>query len=62
VASMGEAEKCTVFWWESPRKGDRLEDHRGIDRRMGLEWLLRRLAGVENGFTWLRIGTGGGIL
>jgi hypothetical protein len=31
--------------------------------RMGSEWILRRLAGVVySGFSWLRIGTGGGLL
>jgi hypothetical protein len=36
-------EKCTGFWWER----DRSEDQ-GIDGRMRLEWILRRLArGVE---------------
>jgi hypothetical protein len=32
----------------------------GIDGRMGLEWILGRLAeGVRSGFIWHRIGTGG---
>jgi hypothetical protein len=34
-----------------------LED-RGVDGKMGLEWILGRLAGVVwSGFKWLRIGT-----
>jgi hypothetical protein len=37
-------EKCTRFWWESPKERNHLED-RGIDRRMGSEWILGRLAG-----------------
>jgi hypothetical protein len=37
-------EKCTGFWLETPRKGDYSED-RGIDRRMGLEWIFGRLVG-----------------
>jgi hypothetical protein len=35
---------CTVFWWESPKERDHLEDQ-GVDRRMGSEWVLGRLAG-----------------
>jgi hypothetical protein len=31
--------------------------------KMGSEWILRKLAcGVWSGFSWLRIGTGGGLL
>jgi hypothetical protein len=37
-------EKCTGFWWESPKESDHLE-HTGIDGRMGLEWILGRLPG-----------------
>jgi hypothetical protein len=37
-------EKCTRFWWESPKERDHPED-RGIDGRMGSEWILGR--GVE---------------
>jgi hypothetical protein len=55
-------EKCTRFWWESPKEKDHLEDQ-GVDGRMGSKWILRRLAGgVWDGFTWLRIGTVGGLL
>jgi hypothetical protein len=44
VARMGEEEKCARSWWESPKEGDHLEE-RGIDGRMGSEWILGRLAG-----------------
>jgi hypothetical protein len=37
-------EKCTRFWWESPKEGDHSED-RDVDGRMGSEWILGRLAG-----------------
>jgi hypothetical protein len=37
-------EKCTRFWWESQKETDHLED-RGVDGRMGSEWILGRLAG-----------------
>jgi hypothetical protein len=42
-------------------EGDNWED-RGVDARMRSEWILRRLVGVWSGFSWLRIGTGGGLL
>jgi hypothetical protein len=48
-------EKCTRFLWESLKERDHSED-RGIDRRMGSEWIL----GSE--FSWLRIGTSGWLL
>jgi hypothetical protein len=56
-------EKCTGFWWESPKERDRLED-RGVDGRMGSKWILGSYAvggGVRSGFTLFRIGTGGGL-
>jgi hypothetical protein len=53
---------CTEFWWESQKERDHLED-KGIDGRMGSEWILGRQAGVVKiGSSWLRIGTGGGLL
>jgi hypothetical protein len=49
VARMGEGrEKCTGFWWESPKEGDHSEDQ-GIDGRMGLKMEVRE------------IGWGGGV-
>jgi hypothetical protein len=55
-------ETCTGFWWESPKDKDNLKDQ-GVDGRMGSKWTLGRLVGgVWNGFTWLRIGTVGGLL
>jgi hypothetical protein len=36
-------EKCTRFWWESPREGDHLED-KGVGGRVGSEWILGGLA------------------
>jgi hypothetical protein len=57
VARMGRRDKCKRFWWESPKERDHLED-RGIDGRMGLEWILGRR--VWSGFTWVGVGAGGG--
>jgi hypothetical protein len=59
----GRGEKSVqVFWRESPREGDHLEDQ-GVDEKMGSEWILGRLAwGVWIGCNWLRTETGGGLL
>jgi len=51
VAHMGEERKCTRFWWEGPKERDHSED-RGIDGRMGSEWILGRLAG---GVEWIQL-------
>jgi hypothetical protein len=40
-----------VFWWESSKEKDQLED-RGVDGRMGLEWILGRLFG---GVEWIHL-------
>jgi hypothetical protein len=60
VAHMGE-ESVQGFGGKAQRK-EHLEDQ-GIDGRMGSEWILGRLAGgVWSASSWLRIGTGGGLL
>jgi hypothetical protein len=48
---------------EIPKKKDHLKNQ-DVDGRMGLEWTLWRivLGGMWSGFTWLRIGTVGGLL
>jgi hypothetical protein len=51
-------EKCTRFWWESPKERDNSED-RDIDGSMGSEWNLleiREIGWGRSGFNWLRIG------
>jgi hypothetical protein len=41
---MGEERKMyKVFWWESPKERDHLEDQ-GIGGKMGSEWMLEKLA------------------
>jgi hypothetical protein len=54
-------ERCTRFWWESPKERDHLEE-KGIDRKMGSEWILGSLAGGVGWFDWLRILTSGKLL
>jgi hypothetical protein len=59
---LNEERKCTRFWWEGPKERDHLEDQ-GVGGKMGLEWILGRLAwGVCIGLDLLRTGTGGGLL
>jgi hypothetical protein len=54
-------EMCTGFWCERQKERDHSEDQ-GVDARMGSEWILGGLAvGVWSGFSWLRIGTVGGL-
>jgi hypothetical protein len=43
-------EKCTRFWWESPKERDHLEDQ-GIGGKMGSERILGRLA--RGGVDWI---------
>jgi hypothetical protein len=42
IRAWGRREKCTRFWWESPKKRDHSEDQ-GVDGRMGSEWILVKL-------------------
>jgi hypothetical protein len=59
VQEKREVYKVLVGKFEGKRPLGRL----GVDRRMGSEWILGRLAGrVWSGFTWLSIGTVGGLL
>jgi hypothetical protein len=52
VALMKETEKCTRFWWESPKERDHSKD-RGVDVREGLQWILGRL--VEGVMEWIHL-------
>jgi hypothetical protein len=55
-------EKCTRFWWESPKERDHSEDQ-GVGGKMGCKMILREIGwGEWIGFDWLRTGTGGGLL
>jgi hypothetical protein len=59
---MGEERKVYKVLVGSPKERDHWEDQ-GVSGRMGLEWILGRLAwGVWIGFDCLKTGTGGGLL
>jgi hypothetical protein len=49
------------FGGESQSERNHSEDQ-GADGRMGSKWTLGRLVGGWSEFTWLRIGTVGGLL
>jgi hypothetical protein len=50
------------FWWGNLGVGDHLED-RGVDGRIILRWIFRKLdVGALTGSSWLMMGTGGGHL
>ena len=57
----GRGEVCTGFWWGNPRERGHWGDP-DVDRRIILRWIFRKWEGVETGWSWLRIGTGGGHL
>ena len=62
VAQMGGGEMCTGFRWGNLRERDHWGDPDG-DGRIILRWIFRKWEGVVGtGWSWLRIGTGGGHL
>ena len=62
VARMGRGKVCTGFWWGNLREKDHWEDP-DLDGRIILRWIFRKWEGVVGtGWSWLRIGTGGGHL
>ena len=57
---MGRREAYTWFWCGNVRERDHLGD-KGTDGRIILRWMFRKWdVGVLTGWSWLRIGIGGG--
>ena len=56
----GRGEVCTVFWWGNLRERDQWGDP-DVDGRIILRRIFRKWEGVV-GWSWPRIGTGGGHL
>ena len=62
LARMGRGEVCAGFWWGNLREIDHWGDP-DVDGRIILRWIFRKWEGVlGTGWSWLRIGTGGGHL
>jgi hypothetical protein len=57
----GKREVHTGFWFGDLSEGDHLKDP-DIDGRIILKWIFKTLDGAWTGLSWLRIGTGGGLL
>jgi hypothetical protein len=64
VSRSRKIEVCTGCWWGSLRERERgHEGDQDVDGRLILRWTFRKLEGVVGtGWSWLRIGTGGGHL
>ena len=57
----GRGEVCTGFQWGNPRERGHWGDP-DVDGRIIFRWIFRKWEGVQTGWSWLRIGTGGGHL
>ena len=58
----GTGEVHVGFWWGNLRERDHFDDP-GVDGRILLRWIFRKLgAGAWTRSIWLRTGTGGGHL
>jgi len=62
AALMGREQVYTGFRWGNLRERDHLGDP-GVDGFIILRWMVREWdVGLWTGWSWLRIGTGGGHL
>jgi hypothetical protein len=60
-STYGEREVHTGYWWGDLREGDHMRDS-GVDGRIILKSIFKVWDGAWTGFSWLRIGRGGGFL
>jgi hypothetical protein len=59
---LAREEMHTGFWWGDLREGDHLGDP-GVDGRIISKWIFKKWdGGAWTGLSWLKIGTGGGLL
>jgi hypothetical protein len=58
---MGKRALHTGLWWGDLREGDHLGDPDGGGTII-LKWIFKKWDGAWTGLSWLRIGTGGGLL
>jgi hypothetical protein len=59
---MGKREVHTGFWWGDLKEGDHLGDP-AVGWRIILKWIFKKWdGGAWTGLSWLRIGTGSGLL
>jgi hypothetical protein len=59
---MGKGVACTGFWWGNLKETDH-GGNPGGDGMIILRWIFRKCdVGIWTGWSWLRIGTGGGHL
>jgi hypothetical protein len=59
---MGGKGRCLQdFGLGDLREGDHLEDP-GVDGRIILKWIFKKWDRAWTGLSWLKIGTGGGLL
>ena len=60
--SLNRVPNTILLWWGSLRERGHWGDQ-DVDGRIILRWIFRKLEGVVGtGWSWLRIGTGGGHL
>jgi hypothetical protein len=58
---MWRVQVYTRFWWGNLREGDHFDDP-GLEGRIILGWIIRKLDRGWTGLIWHRIGAGGGHL